>query len=328
MNNKLIFLNGEEIGNLITMNEAIDSMRTAFENLSEGKSVVPQRLHLNTQDAKGTFLIMPSYDPELGNAGIKTISLFKENLAEGLPTSFAMFTLFNASTGEPLALMEAETLTAFRTGAASGLATNLLARKNSSTAAIFGAGNQARSQLEAICSVRNISRAFLFNKNPESAASFIKGMSDKLNIEIIPAKNFSLLKEADIICTATPSEAPLFGDSILGEGIHINAVGSYKPAMIEISPETVKRSRLYVDSIFSSLQEAGEITQTMARGMMKESHIIGEIGQLAAGKIEGRNSDSDITLFKSVGSAVQDLFAASLVYKKALKNNAGTILNL
>jgi ornithine cyclodeaminase/alanine dehydrogenase-like protein (mu-crystallin family) len=234
----------------------------------------------------------------------------------------------DASNGRPIALIEGSSLTAIRTGAASGLATKLLARESSETVAIFGAGLQGETQLGAVCAVRPIRKAWIFDLDKDKATNFACELSKKLSIEIEVSKSPADLKYADIICTATTSEKPVFKDANIKDGVHINAIGAFKPYVHEIPVETVVRARVVVDHLESCLTEAGDLIIPLNEGLITREHILAEIGDIASKNLMIRKSESDITFFKTVGNAVQDLYAANLILKNARKNNLGIELNM
>jgi len=220
--------------------------------------------------------------------------------------------------------MEGERLTAIRTAAAAGLATELLARRDASVAAIFGVGNQGRTQLEAVCAVRPIRQAFVFDPDLPRAAAFCCEMSGKLSIAVAVADSPRVLMDANVICTATTSPTPVFAHTDVKRGAHINAIGAYKPAEREIPEETVCASKVVVDQRAACLAEAGDILIPLKRGLITVEHIHAEIGEVAAGLKPGRLSADEITLFKSVGNAVQDAAAASRVLENATRLGLGT----
>jgi ornithine cyclodeaminase/alanine dehydrogenase-like protein (mu-crystallin family) len=310
------------------MKSAIDAMAEAFSQLSSGSADAPQRLSLDLDKHKGSALFMPVYMPSRSLVGLKTVHIHKDNPNKGMPVIHAIYTLFNSETGETLAVMDGEYLTAVRTGAASGLATKLLSRENSEVLALFGAGVQARTQAEAVCSVRNIEEIFVFDIDQSKSEKFTDEMSEHLGINITPQTNFPIIKEADIICTATTANNPLFDDTLLKPGVHINGVGSYTPEMCEIPHETIKRSKLVVDSVSACLVEAGDIIQPITKGIISENHIHAEIGEIVLGSKAGRSNDEEITVFKSVGNAVQDVSAAAVIMQNAERLNIGSTFNL
>lgn len=308
------------------MPAAIAAVRAAFRDLSLKKAVVPVRTQLECGNSATTALIMPVYLPDTGKLAVKLITLAPNNPVRGLPFSHSLLLVADAVDGRPLAVMEGAWLTAMRTGAASGVATHLLARENADTVAIFGAGLQGRTQLEAVCAVRPIRRAIVFDPDPGKAAVYAAEMSGKLNIAVEPARSGEELSQADIVCTATTSAQPVFRDNRLKAGAHINAVGAYKPDAREIPTETVQRAKVVVDHRESALQEAGDLLIPIREGKFSPEQIYGEIGEIVAGKLAGRESDDEITLFKSVGNAVQDLAVAALVLEQGARRNLGTKL--
>jgi ornithine cyclodeaminase/alanine dehydrogenase-like protein (mu-crystallin family) len=225
-------------------------------------------------------------------------------------------------------LINGEAITAIRTGAASGLATDLLANKDSDSLAIIGAGVQAFTQFEAVCNVRNIRRCIVFDVNKEKIETFIEKANSLFPVEFKSGTNKTELREYDIICTTSNAAGVLFEDKDIKDGTHINAIGAYRPDMIEIPGKTVARSLVIVDSREAALAEAGDIIQAINNKLIDSTHIHCELGELAAGLKPGRSSADQITLFKSVGLAVQDLAAASIIYNDAVKLNIGTEIEL
>lgn len=225
-------------------------------------------------------------------------------------------------------MMNGSYLTALRTGAGSGLATDLLANKDSKITSIFGAGVQGRTQLEAVCSVRQIRKAFIFDTDKKRAKEFAEEMSDKLSIPILPSESTRELKEADIICTATNSHTPVFSDNNIKNGVHINAIGSYKPNIREISSDTIRRSKIFVDHKESCLSEAGDLIIPINEGIITKNNIIAELGELLTKNKSIRETKNDITLYKSVGNAVQDIITANQILINAQKLNLGIKITL
>jgi len=307
-------IDGDTVRKILTMKLAIPAMKCAFRIISEGAAIVPERYRLKLPDSDGGSLTMPVYIPELKMMGTKVISIFPDNSLNNLPVVQAVMLIVDAENGTPIALMDGAELTAIRTGAASGIATEMLALPDANCVAIFGAGIQGRAQLEAICTVRPISRALIYDSNRNSALEFKHEMSEKLNINI-EIGHFDILNEAQIICTATSSKDPVFQHAQLAPGTHINAIGSYKPEVQEIPAETIQHSRIYVDKFSSVLEQTGDLIIPIKKDLFNSDEIIGELGDLIMGKLIGRESEDDITLFKSVGNAVQDLVAASVVLR-------------
>lgn len=303
----------DEIRRTLAMADAIKAVREALTELSTGRAVVPPRTSLEVPGRRTTALVMPAYLPRTGRLGVKLISLCEDNPARGLPLAQAVTILMDADNGTPLAVLDAGYLTAVRTGAASAVATDALAAKGARVAAIFGAGVQGRTQLEAIAAVRRLRKAFVIDVDAGAAGVFAKEMSARLGLEIEPASSPAALAEADIVSTATTSAAPVFADRDLKPGVHINAIGSYKPHIREVPGETVRRASVFVDDRRSALEEAGDLIIPIQEGLIGEDHIRAEIGEVLAGLKPGRASNDEVTLFKSVGSAVMDLAVASQV---------------
>ncbi len=328
MNKPLRFLSRDDVRQSLSMGDAIGLMRDAFVQLSKGEAVVPVRLTMEIEREQSRTLLMPAYLARNRQTSVKIVQILDQNPERGLPYIQAIVLLADSETGQPLAMMDGEYLTALRTGAASGLATDLLARKDASTAAIIGAGAQARFQLEAVAKVRDLSEAFILNRNVAKAEQFAETMSAQLSFPVHVAETGAVLKQADIICTATSAREPVFKHSDLKPGAHINGIGAYKAGMCEVPAETIAHAKVVVDHRESCLAEAGDLIAAIAAGAFSESDIYAELGEIAAGDKPGRQSDTEITFFKSVGNAVQDLAAASAVLAKAEALGLGTEVSL
>jgi alanine dehydrogenase len=318
---KLKILNREEVAKAVNMAEAVETVKRAFIQFSSGRAEMPLRAQVPVEKQKGVTLFMPAYLADSDALGAKIVSVFPNNQKRNLPTVHAVVIVVDAETGRPTAVMDGTYLTALRTGAVSGVATDLLSRKNASNVAIFGAGTQSRTQLEAVCTVRSIKKAWVYDVVPRAASNYVKEM--KKHGRPVPQDLFvaespqQAVREADVICTATTSFRPVFSDSDLKLGVHINGVGSYTPEMQEIPAPTVVRSKVFVDSRQAALAEAGDIIIPLEGGLISDKHIHGELGELAEGKISGRESEEETTFFKSVGLAVQDVSVAELVLSRA-----------
>lgn len=329
----MLILTKEDVQKALPMSEMIAVTKDAFSAYSAGNAVVPQRIHLSIPAHQGMSLFMPAYfhHQAIEALVVKTASVFTNNTARDLPLIHAVVLVLEADSGRPLAVLEGGSLTAIRTGAASGAATDLLARKNCKVAAIFGAGVQSHTQLEAICTVRKIEKIFVFDPNPEVVRIFIDKMAGHGPVpeDIQPANDpREAVSQADVICCATTSKTPVFQHKHLKSGVHLNGVGAYTPDMQEIPPQTVLRSFLVVDSRTSALQEAGDIIQPIQAGLFNEDHIQAEIGEIASGEKAGRTNEHQITFFKSVGVAVQDAAAAHLALDNARKMGLGQEVQL
>jgi ornithine cyclodeaminase/alanine dehydrogenase-like protein (mu-crystallin family) len=307
------YVTTEEIRGRLTMPAAIRAVADALVELSTGRALVPPRTSLEIAGLRTTALVMPAYLPGPKRIGLKLISLCEDNPARGLPLAQAVTIVMDAERGTPLAVLEAGHLTAVRTGAASGAATDALARRDARVAAVFGAGVQGRAQLEAIAAVRPLRKAFIVDTDGRAAAVFAEEMRRALALDVEPADAPTALRDADVVSTATTSTGPVFRDADLKAGVHINAIGSYKPHVREVPGETIRRAGLFVDDRRACLEEAGDILIPLHEGTIDENHIRAEIGEVLAGLKPGRRSDDEITVFKAVGNAVEDLAVAVLV---------------
>ncbi|MCB1086068.1 MAG: ornithine cyclodeaminase [Verrucomicrobiae bacterium] len=327
----MLILSAADVRTALPMRDAIEAMKLAFAAFSSGQTTMPPRIHLDVPAHHGISLIMPSLVASDGaeSLAVKVVSLFPGNAARGLSFIQAAVMAFDPETGQPLALLEGATLTAIRTGAASGAATDLLARPDSRTAAIFGAGVQARTQLEAICTVRPIETAWIVSRTPESAESLIAELAGKGPIpnDLRPTTDAkTALRDADIVCTATAGAGgPVFDDSDVKPAAHLNAVGSFQPHIVEIPAATVGRSWVTVDSREAAREEAGDLIQAIAADQFEWDRVEAEIGELVSGHIAlPDRSQAPLTLFKSVGMAVQDAMAARVTLDRAKALGLGT----
>lgn len=329
---KLRVLSAQDVRRAVSMAQAIDIVKEAFAQLSTGKAVVPLRTQLPVARHAGVTLFMPAYLSQSDDLGIKIVSVFPANRERGMPTIFAVVVVVEAETGRPLAMMDGTYLTALRTGAASGVATDLLARQDARVAAIFGAGTQARTQLLAICEVRDIETVWIYSRTRKRIEAFIQEMRGQgripqdLRIASTPAQ---AVRQADIICTATTSSSPVFDGHDLKPGAHINAIGSFTPQMQEVDETTIRRaSKLVVDSREACLAEAGDLIIPLRKGLISDEDIYAELGEIATGLKPGRERDEELTYFKSVGNAVQDVSVARKVLDEAVKRGLGVEVEL
>lgn len=324
----MLILTADEVRKSLPMNEAIQAMKQAYASLSDRRAVAPLRTRLPIPNSDALSLFMPAYVHAADNQAlaVKAVSLFPTNPARGLAYIQAAVLVFDPQTGRAAALLEGSSLTAIRTGAAGGAAVDLLSRADSRVAAIFGAGAQGRTQLEAACTARKIETVYIFDPDMHKAGTFAEEMKGKgpiprdIRVASIPKE---AVEHADIICTATTSTKPVFDDKDLRAGTHISAVGSYTPEMQEVPAETVRRAKVVVDSYSASLEEAGDLLQPIRAGLFDESHIHAELGEIVLGRKPGRTTQHEITYFKSVGVAVQDAMAAQVALENARKMNIG-----
>ncbi len=318
----MLILNANEVRQALPMDQAIEAMKDAYASLSDGTAVTPLRTRLSIPSRDAVSLFMPAYLKKESTEAlaVKVVSLYPSNPPRGLAYIQAAVLVFDPETGRAIALLEGSALTAIRTGAGSGAAIDILARKDSKIVAIFGAGPQGKTQLEAACTARKIETAFIYNPTTSKAEAFVKEMAGqgKIPKDIRVANSpKEAIEHADIICTATGSTEPIFDDKDVKVGAHISAIGAYTPQMQELPIETVARSRIVVDSRATVMDEAGDIVKAIHAGLINEWSIHAELGEIVLGQKSGRSSDEEITFFKSVGNAVQDAAAAQVALMNA-----------
>ena len=280
---------------------------------------------------EGLSLYMPAYLKELGALACKVVTVYKNNPTKhNLPTVIGKVLLQDPETGDVICIMDGGYLTAARTGAVSGVATKYLARKDSAQAVgIFGAGVQAKMQLWAVAEARDISKAFVYDISDEAVGNFIADMTTKLDLGITKVESPDhILENCDIICTATSSATPIFDGNKVREGTHINGIGSHTPNARELDTAIIKRSRLVADSYEACLKEAGDIMIPLEEGAIDKSHLYAELGEVITGKKPARQKNTEITLFKSNGLAIQDVATAKLIYDKAIEAGIGTQIKI
>lgn len=318
-------LTGDEVRAAVTMREAIEAVREGFVALSTGRARVPVRSAV--QMAGGPLLTMPSHADGMPVGAVKVVSVCPANPAAGLPTIHAVVLAVDAQTGAPVGLMDGAALTAQRTGAASGLATDLLARPEASVLAVIGAGAQARTQIAAVCEVRPIVEIRLFSLS--GADQLAKELRERYDAEVrvLPSSS-EAVRGAHVVVTATTSHTPVVHLADLAPGAHINGIGSFTPEMQEIAADVVQAATVVVDHRASAWAEAGDLIIPRDQGLITEAKVYAEIGEIAAGLKPGRQSPEEITFFKSVGNAVQDLALAERVLRAAEARGLGTEVNL
>lgn len=314
-------LTATDIRSALSMLGAIDAVETAYAQLAAGKATMPLRSRVHTD--KGVSLLMPAYLHDSGDFAVKIVSVYGDNPKLGLPTVTATVLALDPATGLPLALMEGDSLTALRTGAAGGVAARYLAREDARTAALFGAGVQARAQLQAALAVRPIQRVLVvdpFESAVRRLVDEVAGWPDAP--EVIAAESArQAVAQADIVLAATTTKTPLFDGNDLKPGTHVTGVGSFTPEMQEIDPVTIGRARVVVDQREAAMAEAGDI-------IIAKASIDAEIGEIINGSTPGRQSEDQITYFKSVGLAVQDAVTAAAVLKAAEEKGLGTVIKM
>lgn len=328
----MLILSDSDLRSVLTMKDVIDAVEEGFRALARGEANVPDRLRLDVPDQNGIVLAMPAY---LGSSvgeqsalGTKIVSVFERNAERGLDSIQGVFLLLDSETGAPLSLMDGRFITAIRTAATSAVATKYMASPGSKRLAVFGAGVQARFHIDAMIEVAEIERVMIVSRNADSARALadLVRESHKLPYEVVQAEQAAAT--ANLICTCTNSPAPLFDGKLLTPGTHINAVGAFTPSTRELDSETVRRARVILDAESAAGRESGEILIPITEGVINHEHVKGMLADLVSGKVAGRESLDQITLFKSCGLAIEDLVTARLAYTTAKKLQRGTDITL
>ena len=322
---KLLLLNHTEVQQLLPMSECISAMEEAFTALARGAAHQPLRTIFRPPEVRGVLAMMPTF--RAGSAplfGLKAICVFPGNAAIGKDAHQGGVMLFDGTTGELLALVNASAITAIRTAAVSALATRLLAREDAGDLAIIGAGVQARSHLAAMNCVRPLRRVRIASGRFENAKSFAREMQPQFPVLIESVETVEeAVRDADIIVTATTSSDPVLQREWISPGTHINAIGTFSPKAREVDTATMAAASLFVDRRESALNEAGDYLIPANEGAIGPEHILADLGEVLTGVHSGRTSTEEITLFKSLGLAIEDLAAAARAYQKAQETNAG-----
>lgn len=323
---KIVVLSHSEVEDLLPISECIPVMEDALAALARGETHQPLRMIIRPPGAAGDMALMPSYrGGERAAYGLKAVGFFPGNPSVGLDSHQGGVLLFSAETGELLAVMNASAITAIRTAAVSGVATKLLARKDATELAIIGSGVQARAHLEAMSSVRAIRRARVASVALDHAQRFADELMPRYAFPIEPVASVeAAVRGADLIVTATTAERPILKRDWISAGAHLNVVGSSIPTTREVDTETMAAATLFVDRRESTLNEGGDYLFAAREGAIGPDHISAEIGELLIGTHRGRTSPDEITLFKSLGLAIEDLASADYIYNKARVTQAGT----
>ena len=319
-----------EVLRLLAMPDCVRLMRAALAALARGEAVMPLRTVMRTP--AGFLGVMPGHLAAQNGApalGLKGVTVFPGNAARGLETHQGAVMLFDAETGIPSAIMDAAPVTAVRTAAVSAVATDCLAGAQAGDLAILGAGVQARTHIEAMAAVRRVRRARIWSRNFEHARRLADEAGRTYPFPIHACQTAAeAVAGSDIVCTVTASAEPVLERQWLSDGVHVNAVGASQPSARELDTDTVKAARLFVDRRESALAEAGDILIPLRSGEISEAHIAAELGEVVAGLKPGRLSDGEITVFKSLGLAVEDLAAARYVADRAAAAGLGTTVDL
>ena len=321
----MLVLSESQVEKLIDLDELIAALEQAHIQYSTGKAVMPVRLVVPLPQIQGRITSMPGYLNEDKALGMKVVTYFQDNPKQNLPAILATIMLFSAETGKMIAAMDGGYITAIRTACASALATKALANPDTAVLGILGAGVQARAHILALTRVRRLSRIKLYSPSGKSALSIKTELEQPggVPIEVVNSAQ-DAVRYSDILVTVTTAKEPIVNFEWLKPGAHINAVGSHRPDLREIDGATLKRAKVVVDSREAIMAECGDILLALKEKSISEADIHGEIGEVLAGKKAGRTNTSEITLYKSVGIAIQDVATAQLVYRKALEQNVGT----
>jgi ornithine cyclodeaminase/alanine dehydrogenase len=316
----LLYLSERDVERILKIGEVVEVVEEAFRALYHGRVILPLRTRVSSRRDGGDILSMPCIIEDFNLYTNKIVSVYPKNIEKELPTIHAVIVAVDSSNGVPLGLIEAGYLTALRTGAVSGVATKYLSRKDVEVLAIIGCGFQARTQAMGVSEVREIEKIYAYDIVAERAEKFASEMSRKLGLEVEVVNTArEAVEKADVICTATTSNTPVLRREWLKPGVHINAIGAYTPDMREIDTETIINAKVVVDLKEAALSEAGDIIIPIREGRYSEDRVYAELGEIVSGAKPGRTSDEEITVFKSVGLALQDNAAVYALIKKYLK---------
>ncbi|MEP6620549.1 MAG: ornithine cyclodeaminase family protein [bacterium] len=325
----VVIIDQATVPSLLPMADCMTLMADALATLARGGAVVPLRPMLRLPDQSGILGMMPGYIDSPKSLGIKIITVFNNNHGTNYDSHQGVVLLFEAVHGSLVAVIDASSITAIRTAAVSGVATRLLARPNAHDLCILGSGVQARTHLAAMRLARRVTRVRVWSRNGENAQAFARAESARHEIDVEAMDSAEhAVRDADIVCTTTSSREPVLRGEWLSPGAHLNVVGSSVPAAREVDSATVARARLFVDRRESALHEAGDILIPMREGLFDATHIQAEIGELLIGAHAGRESADDITMFKSLGLAVEDVAAAHHIHARAVARGLGTSVEI
>ncbi|HEV8449750.1 MAG TPA: ornithine cyclodeaminase family protein [Gemmatimonadaceae bacterium] len=325
----MLILDQQAVTDLLPIRECIDLMVSTLSALARGETILPLRTVVLIPDTNDAFAVMPAYIGSPKTMGAKIITVYPGNHGTQYDSHQGAVLLFDPDNGSLAALLDATAVTTIRTAAVSAVATWLLARPNASTLAIVGAGVQAHAHLESMCAVRPIKTLRIWSRTPSNAERLADVARTKFSLETtISASCADAVRDADVICTTTSARAPVLFGEWLTPGTHINAIGASQRTARELDTQCVVRSRLYVDRRESALKEPGDTLVPLEEGAITPDHIVAEIGELAIGRGEGRRDEREITLFKSLGLAIEDLAAASYVYNAARRVGVGVEVEL
>jgi ornithine cyclodeaminase len=322
-------LKASDVEALLPMEICIELMAGAMQRVSEGRVVLPLRQFMPIPGTTGRLGLMPGYLAEPECFGLKIVSKFDRAAGSIHGSHVGAVMLFDAQEGVPLALLEGGTLTAIRTAATSALATRILARADAKTLLVCGTGEEAWRHIQALRHVRPFDRVLIWGRSAARVDALVSRARQTLDCDCTRSPDLAVaLRSADVVCTTTSATEPYLAGRWLPEGIHLNLVGSAVAQFAEVDGEAVRRSRFYVDFRVAALQQAGELLAAIRCGVVDATHIVGEIGEVLLGTVPGRRTAEEITLYKSLGVAAQDLAAAHYLYQHAEATGAGVQLEL
>ena len=323
---KVLFVNEAGVRDLLPMDSCVRLMKDALTALSRGDAVLPLRSKMWLPDRSGLLGLMPGYLGHPESFGLKVVTVMPGNHGTPYDSHQGVVMLFGVEHGEPLAVIDASAITAIRTAAASGAATDALARADAGDLALIGSGVQARTHLAAMRAIRPLKRIRVWSRSRANAERFANEESSAgIPIEVGRTAE-ETVRDADLVCTTTSSKEPVLEGAWLAPGAHVNAVGACFPTTRELDTEAVRRARLYTDCRESCVNEAGDFLIPRQEGAITDAHLVGEVGEVLLGRIPGRRSSDEITIYESLGVAVEDLAAAHAIHRRALETGSGTWL--
>ncbi|MDE6956859.1 MAG: ornithine cyclodeaminase family protein [Lachnospiraceae bacterium] len=325
----MLLLSREDIKKVITMKDIIEADKKAFQMVVEGTCELPLRTNIQAPKSNGVFLFMPAYVESMDTASLKIVNVFPGNIAQGLPSTPAQVLLIDGANGLVTSVLDGTYVTQLRTGAASGAAFDILAKKDCKIGGLIGTGGQAATQLEAMLAARELAEVRVFDLDWERTRAFAERMQEELKdygAKIIAVKTSDeAVVDSDLLITVTPSTKPVFDGTKVKKGATVSCVGAYQHHMQEMDPAILPRaSKIYFDSKEAVLSESGDILIPLEQGIITEDDFTGDLGDVINGKVVGRENDDEIIVFETVGVAVQDLMAAKVIYDKAVAAGVGT----